>query len=73
MLADLLTSLLRGNVKTKQIAETLAVLEGDLRRSDHMGECVRWLARGRRRDLMSFPERVNFYSIASGFPAATTL
>jgi hypothetical protein len=66
-LADLLASLLQRNVKTEQMAEALAVLEDDLRRTDPLGECVRWLARGRRRDLISFPERVSLPFITSFF------
>ena len=69
--ADLLGALLHGTVRTEEIAEALAVLEDDLRRTDPLGECVRWLARGRRRDLISFPELVNLHCIASIFPAAT--
>jgi hypothetical protein len=40
------------------LAEALAVLEDKLRRTDSVGECVRWMTRNYTRDFISFPERV---------------
>ena len=59
ILPQFLTSLLKVEGTTKAVAEALASLEHELRRNDPLGECVRWLAKGRRRDLISFPERVS--------------
>jgi hypothetical protein len=42
----------------ERLAEALAFLEDELRRADPVGECIRWVARGHVRDLLSFPERV---------------
>ena len=41
-----------------ELAQALAILEDWLRRSDPIGECVRWSARNYPRDFLSFPERV---------------
>ena len=59
MLPQFLSSLLKVEGTTKEVAGALASLEHELRRKDSLGECVRWLAKGRRRDLLSFPERVS--------------
>ena len=56
ILPNLLAALLHNRGTTKAFAEALAILEQDIRQSDPLGECVRWLARGHRRDLLSFPE-----------------
>jgi hypothetical protein len=59
ILPQFLSSLLKVEGTTKEVAAALASLEYELRRKDPLGECVRWLAKGRRRDLLSFPERVS--------------
>jgi hypothetical protein len=43
----------------KQLAAALAFLEDDLRRTDPVGESIRWLAAVCTRDILSFPERVS--------------
>lgn len=42
-----------------ELAQALAVLEDRLRRTDPVGECIRWSARTCTRDFLSFPERVS--------------
>jgi hypothetical protein len=44
---------------TNKLTRTLAMLESRLRQDDPVGECIRWLTRGRDRDFVSFPERVS--------------
>jgi hypothetical protein len=56
ILPSLLASLLDNKGTARDLAESLAILEQDIRQNDPLGECVRWLARGHRRDLLSFPE-----------------
>ena len=56
ILPNLLASLLVNRGTIKDLAEALAILEQDVRQSDALGECARWLAKGHRRDLLSFPE-----------------
>jgi len=52
-------------VLAEELAEALAVLEYNLRQTDPIGECVRWLAQGFRRDFLSFPERVSSTNLSS--------
>ena len=42
-----------------ELVEALSVLEDQMRRMDPIGECVRWVAKGRTRNFLSFPERVS--------------
>jgi hypothetical protein len=55
------------NVKTLavELAQSLTVLEDTLRRTDSVGECIRWSTRNHRRDFLSFPERVSSICISS--------
>jgi hypothetical protein len=52
-------------VLAEELAEALAVLEDDVRRTDPVGECVRWSAQRFTRDFLSFPERVSSFSRSS--------
>src|SRR6202044_429104 len=48
-----------------ELAQALAVLEDTLRRTDSVGECIRWSTRNHKRDFLSFPERVSSICISS--------
>ena len=55
------------NVKTLavELAQALTVLEDTLRRTDSVGECIRWSTRNHKRDFLSFPERASSICISS--------
>ena len=55
------------NVKTLavELAQALTVLEDTLRRTDSVGECIRWSTRNHKRDFLSFPERVSSICMSS--------
>jgi hypothetical protein len=47
------------------LAQALTVLEDTLRRTDSVGECIRWSTRNHKRDFLSFPERVSSIRMSS--------